>query len=362
MKRSAVALGCLAICALLWTASASAQPVGLVEEFYVGGWTYSLTPGPGGDVWFSFDRDPVRKGDAAIGRITPQGKTTLFTKGLDPRSGPGGMALGPDGNLWFADDGKRPAIGRITPQGTITEFRSGLDPKSRPGAVVSGPDGNLWFSDVGRRRAIGRITPDGTITEFRDGLDPKAVPFGIVVGPDGNLWFGDTTKAIGRITPQGAITELGPAPSAVGSLVAPVVGPDGNIWTVGGSPLGFVQVSPLGTTSQFSAGTGSLAGLLGPLAAGPDGNVWFTSRGGGPAVGPGHAERGNLRIHRLPAQGPAFHRSQLDNGRPRRQRLVHQPDHPQPAQHRHAAGDRQGHAERRDHRVPRGDGLRQLSR
>ena len=278
MRRFAVSLGCLTISALLWAASASAQPVGLVEEFYVGGWVYSLSPGPGGDVWFSFDRDPVRTGDTAIGRITPQGKTTLFTRGLDPRSGPGDMTLGPDGNIWFADDGKRPAIGRITPQGTITEFRTGIAPKSRPGAIVSGPDGNLWFTEVGRNRAIGRVTPDGTITEFREGLDPKGTPEGIVAGPDGNLWFGDTARTIGRITPEGTITEFGEGPSAVGGLGAPVVGPDGNIWTAGtGSPLGFARVSPLGAISGFSVGLSSQISLLGPITAGPDGNVWFTS-------------------------------------------------------------------------------------
>ncbi len=261
-------------------ARASAEPVGLVEELYVGGWVYSPTPGPGGDVWFSFDKDPVRTGDTAIGRITPQGKKTLFSKGLDPRSGPGDMTLGPDGNIWFADDGKRPAIGRITPQGTITEFRAGLAPKSRPGTIVPGPDGNLWFTKVGRSPAIGRITPDGTITEFREGLDPKGTPVGIVVGPDGNLWFGDTARTIGRVTPQGAITELGEGPPAVGGLVAPVAGPDGNIWTAAsGSPLGFARVSPLGAISKFSAGLSSQVSLLGPLAAGPDGNLWFTARG-----------------------------------------------------------------------------------
>jgi streptogramin lyase len=285
VPRSA-ALGCLAICALLWTASASAEPVGLIEELDVGGWAYSLVPGPGGGVWFTFDRDPARSGDAAVGRITAQGKTTFFRAGLDRRSNLGDMTLGPDGNLWFADDGKRPAIGRITPQGSITEFRAGLAPKSRPGTIVSGPDGSLWFTDVGRSRAIGRVTPSGTITEFRDGLDSKGVPVGIVVGPDGNLWFGDTAKTIGRITTAGVITELGEGLSpAVGSLSGPVVGPDGNIWTVGGgSTVGLARITPLGAISTFSAGLSPQISLLGPIAS-SGGSLWFTARGGRPAIG-----------------------------------------------------------------------------
>jgi virginiamycin B lyase len=287
MRRFAAALGCLAIGAFLCTASASASPVGLIEEFDVGGWTYSLTPGPGGDVWFSFDRDPVLSGDAAIGRITPQGKTTLYKEGLDRRSGPGGMALGPDGTIWFADDGRRPAIGRITPQGTITEFRAGLDPKSKPGSIVSGPDGNLWFTDARTTSAIGRITTSGEITEFGAGLSPKGVPGRIVPGPDGNLWFGDTAAAIGRVTPGGSITEFGQdLQLGLGAAGGPVVGGDGNLWTVVGGPKpGFARITSLGAVAQFSAGLSPQVSLLGPIAAGPDGNVWFTARGGRPALG-----------------------------------------------------------------------------
>jgi virginiamycin B lyase len=287
MRRFAAALGCLVICALLWTASASAEPVGLIEEFDVGGWAYSLVPGPGGDVWFSFDRDPVRSGDEAVGRITPLGKVTLYSAGLDPRSDLGEMVVGSDGNLWFVDHGRRPAIGRITPQGAITEFRTGLDPKSTPGEIAAGPDGNVWFTDPRDSSAVGRITPSGEIAEFRTGLSPKGFPGRIVAGPDGNLWFGDTAAAIGRITPAGVITEFGQSLElGAGAAGGPVIGGDGNVWIVANGPkLGFAQITPLGAVSQFSAGLSSQVSLLGPITAGPDGNVWFTARGGRPAVG-----------------------------------------------------------------------------
>ena len=279
MRRFAAALGCLAICASFWAVSASAQPVGLIEEFDIDGWAYSLTPGPDGNVWFSFDRDPVLTGDAAIGRITPQGKTTFFRSGLDPRSAVGEMTVGPDGNLWFADDGKRPAIGRITPQGEIAEFRTGLDPKSKPQDLAAGPDGNVWFTDPRDSSAIGRVTPSGEIAEFSAGLSPKGFPGRIVSGPDGNLWFGDTAAAIGRVTPGGSITEFGQdLQLGVGAAGGPVVGGDGNLWTVVGGPmLGFARVAPLGAVSRFSAGLSPQVSLVGPIAAGPDGNVWFTS-------------------------------------------------------------------------------------
>jgi streptogramin lyase len=289
MRKLAATIGCLAIAAVLCTASASARPVGLIEEFDVGGWAYSLTPGPGGDVWFTFDRDPVRTADAAIGRITPGGKTTFFRAGLDPRSALGQMVGGPDGNLWFADAGKRPAIGRVTAAGEISEFRTGLDPQSKPTDLVAGPDGNVWFVDSAPTPAIGRITPSGEITRFNAGLNPQSAPGGIVVGADGNLWFNNRsgTSAVGRITPQGTITEFGPGPYSGGSLPPPVLGPDGNVWFVASSfkTLAIARIAPSGSIAGFGAGPSPKTLLLGPLAAGPDGNVWFAGRGREAAIG-----------------------------------------------------------------------------
>ena len=79
---------------------------------------------------------------------------------------PYGIALGPDGNLWFAQESSHPAIGRITPAGRITEFADGLNRGSLPFEITVGPDGAMWFTDQGSTPAIGRITMDGRITEF----------------------------------------------------------------------------------------------------------------------------------------------------------------------------------------------------
>lgn len=283
MRKFAAAIGCLAIAAVLSSASASAAPVGLIEEFDVGGWAYSLTPGPGGDIWFSFDRDPVRVGDAAVGRITSRGRTTFFKAGLDRRSALGKMVLGADGNLWFADNGGRPAIGRITPQGQITEFRVGLGPQSKPADLVAGPDGNVWFTDGGKPPAIGRITPSGEITEFSAGLNPASALGEIVVGADGNLWVNNlsTSAAMVRVTAQGTITEFGPGPVAGGGGEAgPVLGADGNVWFAIGNfkSLGIGRITPLGAIAGFG-GLSPQTLSVGPFTAGPDGNVWFAARG-----------------------------------------------------------------------------------
>jgi streptogramin lyase len=138
-------------------------------------------------------------------------------------SGPNGITAGPDGNLWFTEEG---TIGRITPSGTITEFPI---PTARSAAhgITAGPDGNLWFTD--NYGKIWRITPSGTITEFpfsTAGSDP----YGITAGPDGNLWFTEYThEKIGRITPSDTITEF-PIPTANSNPTEITAGPDGNLW------------------------------------------------------------------------------------------------------------------------------------
>lgn len=310
MRKLAAAIGCLAIGAFSCAASAAAAPVGMVEEFDVGGWAYSLTPGPGGDVWFTFDGDPVRSGDAAIGRITSQGKTTFYRAGLDSHSALGDMVRGPDGSLWFADAGKRPAIGRVTPAGEITEFRTGLDPQSKPADLVAGPDGNVWFVNSKPAPAIGRITPGGEIAEFSAGLNPESSPGGIVVGADGNLWFNNrsSTSAVGRVTPSGEIAEFGPGPYSGGSLPGPVLGPDGNVWFVssGFKTLGLARVTPSGTFTGAGPGLGSGSLLLGPLASGPDGNVWFAVRGREASIGQVAPSGEITEFDRCLHQGPQY--------------------------------------------------------
>src|SRR5262249_30273352 len=94
----------------------------------------------------------------------------------------------------------------VSPTRGITEFAIPSN-KGRPSAIALGRDGNLWFAET-RQNSIGRITPRGKITEF--GIpSSKGEPRGITAGPDGNLWFteGGSNK-IGRISTSGKITEF----------------------------------------------------------------------------------------------------------------------------------------------------------
>ena len=180
-------------------------------------------------------------------------------------SGPSGMALGPDGSLWFTElAGNR--IGRITPEGHITEFPLPTS-NSQPFGITAGPDDTLWFTETGGNR-IGRITPEGQITEFLVPT-PHTSPDGMTRGPDGTLWFAEAFgQRIGRITPEGQITEF-PLPESIGMPSQVVAGPDGNLWFTAEGGIG--RMTPAGQVTLFSLNGDGLLGIT----VGPDGNLWF---------------------------------------------------------------------------------------
>ncbi len=168
----------------------------------------SITAGPDGALWFTATSQP----NAYIGRITTSGTVTLYN-GLSQHSWPEGIATGPDGNLWFAErDGNR--VGRITPSGVVTEFSKGIYKNASPYSIAAGSDGALWFTEEGGR--IGRITTSGEVTEYHKGISRGEHPSGLALGSDGAMWFTEYTyyghgvpAKIGRITTDGAIAEYG---------------------------------------------------------------------------------------------------------------------------------------------------------
>ena len=134
-----------------------------------------------------------------IGKITTSGTITEYTAGLTSGFSllmtPKGITEGPDGELWFTEegvtaDGDRAASTRAT--GDVTEYwlPAGADPT----AITTGSDGNLWFIERGATK-IGRITPDGDIDEFNAGLSGSDTLNDITSGPDGQLWV---TIAVAR--------------------------------------------------------------------------------------------------------------------------------------------------------------------
>ena len=237
-----------------------------------------ITAGPDGNLWFT------ENGANKIGRITPAGVITEFTLSV-PEAKPFGITSGPDGNLWFTTEGwEAQGIGRITPQGTIDLYplpTSGdsLRRYAIMGDIVPGPDGGLWWAEANRPR-IGRATVDGTIDKSDWGRISGGNIFrsieAITNGPDGNVWWTDPfERRVGRITPVGAITHFplpdGQRPYGIAS------GPDGNLWvTIRGTEGAVGQITPSGQFVGFPVSDDF--GSPSSIASGPDGNVWVTGR------------------------------------------------------------------------------------
>jgi streptogramin lyase len=287
--RFAAALRCgllvAVVAAVLAQPALGDAPVGLIKEIPLHGNAGGIAAGPEGNLWLTQNL-PVR-GGLAIGRITPAGKVTRFKQGLTTATQPLEITAGPDGNLWFTYDpgisSMSGGIGRITPAGQITLFPEPPELHGVPFEIVAGPDGNLWFTHAAiftpTGQAIGRITPSGEITEFFAGLSEKADVAQLTPGP-GGIWFADESSApaIGRITPSGEITEFpGLRPHEFPIIYGPTPGSEGNLWFAGNartSPA-VERITPTGTIERFSAGLSRRTEYVGPFAAGADGNTWF---------------------------------------------------------------------------------------
>jgi streptogramin lyase len=186
---------------------------------------------PDGSAWFT------NPGADAIGHITTDGDVAAPILIPNGPSNPQDIVFGPDGNFWFTEYDAG-AIGRVTPQGVVKRFPI---PHPDPGLagpriavtvphplnITVGPDGNLWFTDEGLNK-IGRITTSGDIVEFPIPTADSA-PAGITAG-NGKLYFVEANPGrVACITTDGDVTELGtPDPEAFPQYIT--LGPDGAIW------------------------------------------------------------------------------------------------------------------------------------
>lgn len=112
-------------------------------------------------------------------------------------SGPGHITPGPDGALWFTEEGAN-QIERLDPKtGTITRYPLGRG--TYPVDITAGPGRDLWFTHregeaTGWIDSIGRLnSASGKITWYRLPPAPNVgrVAWGIAADPAGALWFAE---------------------------------------------------------------------------------------------------------------------------------------------------------------------------
>ena len=252
----------------------------------------AMVAGPDGKFWVS---DPVAGN--LVSFDPSSGAYTAYP--VDPTlQGPLGIAFDANGNLWFADG---PQIGEFTPQtSAITTYSSGLEPSANVTQIIAGPNGQMWFYDQGTFQPgvsgaptyFGSIVPGGQISEHvvPSGAGPLLGPMSMVLAHDGSIWFADQFNAeVGHLdTVSGNVTEYAtgtpaqPAQSPIQLLATP----DGKIWFgadgLNGSTSVVGRLDPANGDAITYDTSVTSPGLFYSLILGSDGNLWFTqTRGAG---------------------------------------------------------------------------------
>jgi plastocyanin len=106
-----------------------------------------MAPGPDGNVWFTEASAQTHNLD----RVTPAGTVTEFHI-ADTSESTNGVTTGADGDIWFTEAGSTDQdVWRMHPDGSLVGAAIPAHPF--PVGIALGPDGNLWFA----ARADGEI-------------------------------------------------------------------------------------------------------------------------------------------------------------------------------------------------------------
>ena len=281
--RFAIRGGLPAVLVTLALGAAPATAGASISEFtgLTAGAPGQITSGPDGALWFAED--------GGIGRLSMDGTLTEYPAGLTPGfaagAQPADLVAGRDGAIWFTERGGAGALGRLDlATQKVTEYTAGLTAGAQPTAITVGRDGNLWFTEPGVD-AIGRVGPDGTITEFTDGITTGARPTDIVADRDGILWFTEEADPgrLGRLDPAtGAVSEFPAGSTPNGAPRAITAGDDGKLYFAQPALSRITRAKPNGLlTPSFDDYTDGMSAGAQPadLAHGGDGALWFTEAG-----------------------------------------------------------------------------------
>jgi virginiamycin B lyase len=144
---------------------------------------------------------------------------------------PHDVAIGPNGEVWFAGQ-KAGIAGRLDPASGRIE-RIPLGKNSAPHGVIVGPDGAAWFTDGGQN-AIVRVDPASNEVKVWP-LPPERMPYSnlntAAFDGKGRIWFTGQNGIYGRLDPKSADMKVWDAPNGRGPYGMTST-PSGDIWFV----------------------------------------------------------------------------------------------------------------------------------
>ena len=220
--------------------------------------------GPDGALWFT---EYIAN---RVGRIAPGGQFMEFPLPTQ-NAKPEGIVAGSDGGVWFVESAAN-KVGRIdATSGQITEYPIPVR-RALPKSIALGSDGALWFTEPDRNR-IGHITTAGSFREYRIPTRDAGADR-IATGPGATLWFTESEAGkIGTVTTAGGFTEFSTPGGNVPKGIA--IGPDGaTLWFTESRADAIVSVTTSGQFTAFSVPTKGASPL--GIASGADGAIWFT--------------------------------------------------------------------------------------
>jgi virginiamycin B lyase len=191
-------------------------------------------------------------------------------------SKPGGITLARDGFMYFAEQNAG-NIGQLTTGGSVKEFSiatGGGTAGNVAISITSGPDGSLWFTEQGAAPGIGTMNVVGNAV--KEYPIAGSAPVDIISGPVQNtLVFTDPAhNAIGQITTAGAVTEI-PIPTANATPIGLAIGSDQRVYFAeyAASKIGIynAQTNSISEVPTTTPNAGPTA-----VVEGPDGAIWFT--------------------------------------------------------------------------------------
>ena len=189
---------------------------------------------------------------------TPVGTPTLSHNVPSGLEGANDIAVGPDGNLWVAnqDDFVGVYTSSGTPVATYATASSAMSicPDST-GAMVTYSYGDQSFH---------RITTAGTVTTLATLSAGTPTVVKCATGPDGNVWFVDRNdQQVGSVSPYGVVQTYpmlnGDMPSSL------TTGPDGRIWIAADASIQAITTD--GTHAQSTYGYGAFNLVSDPKGA-----------------------------------------------------------------------------------------------